>query len=377
MIDGSRSLRSTLNRFALTCVVVVVSMEFAVRFDDALRFGDSVWSRVRSTEDLVVRDGTGFHGRPLARYNQFRYNNLGMRGPDADSLKPSGVFRVITVGASETHGLYESEGMEFPRQLEDTLREIWSTNECIRGRTATERVEVLNAAIVGMTMPKAIQSLRLRMRYFDPDVVVYYPTPAQYLYEELPSARAPDSLAGDPPLPVSNALRPRLPGRFRDQLKGLLPAVVLDWLRQRDIDRVRASHPSEWRFPDVPLERVEAFERDLRSLVAAIDSVGAEPVLVTHANAFVGQSSPDRGALRAWERFYPKATGEMIIRFDALANESVREVAWGGGITLADAEVVFGGVDTDVFADFSHFTDVGAGIQAHLIGRAIAESACR
>ena len=46
----------------------------------------------------------------------------------------------------------------------------------------------------------AEQDLRLRVRALQPDVVVLYPTPVQYLNEERPLPAAPDSAA---PLPRS------------------------------------------------------------------------------------------------------------------------------------------------------------------------------
>src|SRR5580704_16764560 len=104
-----------------------------------------------------------------------------MRGPDIPLAKPPGTLRVVTAGASETFGLYESPDREFPRQLEDTLR----------ARLCGDPVEVLNAAIFGMSLPTLEQDLRLRVRPLDPDVVVLYPTPVQYLNDAMPMSATP------------------------------------------------------------------------------------------------------------------------------------------------------------------------------------------
>ncbi len=170
--------------FSVALVIVfALALEASCRIDDAQRFGTPFFSPVESESKLLVRDATGEHGRPHARYGKWVINNVGMRGPDVDLVKPPGTLRIVTAGASETFGLYESPGREFPRQLEDTLRA-----RCTGG----PHIEVLNAAIFGMSLPTVDQDLRLRVRPLHPDVVVLYPTPVQYLDDGVPTPAEPD-----------------------------------------------------------------------------------------------------------------------------------------------------------------------------------------
>src|SRR5689334_9303941 len=53
--------------------------ELATRLDDRIRFGVPLLSRVRSSDDLLVHDRDGWHGRPDARYRKWSMDSLGLR----------------------------------------------------------------------------------------------------------------------------------------------------------------------------------------------------------------------------------------------------------------------------------------------------------
>lgn len=68
--------------------------------------------------------------------------------------------------------------------------------------------------------------------------------------------------------------------------------------------------------------------------------------------------------LRQWLRHYPRATAEALIGLEAEA------VAADSAVVAADlSPAVAAGVDL-LFTDFSHFTDLGAGVVAGLLARA-------
>jgi lysophospholipase L1-like esterase len=337
-------------------VVAALAMEISCRLDDALRFGTPVLSRVESESELLVRDADGEHGRPNARYGKWVINNVGMRGPDVDPVKAPGTLRVVTAGASETFGLYESPGREFPRQLEDTLR-----------ARLGPRVQVLNAAIFGMTLPTLEQDLRLRIRALRPDVVVLYPTPVQYLNDEVPTPAAPDSAAPGR-LPFRDALRPRAMERLRQQAKALLPEWLATSLRRDDIARDARDHPAGWRFTGVPADRLAAYDADLRRTIGTIRAIGAVPVLAIHANAFDAGGPLDEPRLVSWENQYHRATGDALIAFDAAAARATVRAARDSNVTFVDLRQVHA---TAMFADYAHFTDAGAAAVAGALAPAV------
>jgi hypothetical protein len=354
--------------FALA-VLFAFSLEAACRIEDWVQFRTPIFARERSQQDLLVRDALGMHGRPGGRFQKWSLNAFGMRGPEVSQAKPARVIRVVTAGASETFGLYESPGREYPRQLEDTLNARLRDLPIACGKWSAQ---VLNAAMPGMSLPTIDQDIRLRVHPLNPDFVVLYATPPAYLYDAAPVVASPDSLNQiAPPLPARNALFPRVADRLRTQIKSLLPAVLQDRIRQHEIRVMLDSHPRDWRFTSVPADRVKAFEADLRHTVGSIRSTGAIPVLVTHGNRFAGAAKTDVGELRQWEKFYPRASGQTIVAFDSAARLTTIAVARDSRAVLIDLATTLGRSHGAAFADYSHFTDLGAGLAAGAVGGSI------
>lgn len=348
-----------------------LSFELACRIEDRIRYGMPMFSAIRDEDDLIVRDQAGMHGRPGARFQNFSLNSLGMRGPEVRLAKATTTLRVVTVGASETFGLYESPGHEYPRQLEAMLNaRLAQSCAPARGR----RVEVINAAIFGMSLPTAEQDLRLRVAPTHPDVIVAYPTPPHYLEEEMPRASRPDSARKAPP-PLAQRLHPRAIGRLREQVKALLPSPIADWMRRRQTERAVQRHAAGWRWTSVPNDRLAAYESDLRRLVGTMRAIGGIPLLMTHANAFSPSTPRDAALLARWERFYQRATGATIVAFDSVARDVTMRVAADSGVTVIDAQHALyeraAAGDRPFFADYAHFTDAGATQMASLIADSI------
>jgi len=332
---------------AIVLVIVSIAFETTVRMEDWIRYRTPMGARYRSQSDLVVRDADGIHGRSGARYKKWILNNIGTRGPDVGIPKPANTTRVALVGASETFGLSESPGQEYPRQLEDSLRRQVAC-------ASNGPVEVLNAALPGMSLPTVAQDVDRRLRRFEVDFIVLYPTPPQYLDEAVPRAARPDSSNHPPRVP----LRPRGVTRLRTQVKALVPSRLKTAMWRRSTARSLADKPDGWRFEVIPNERIEAYEAGLRSFVGSVREIGATPVLATHANLFVSAAPHDEALLASWVRFYPRATGQVIVAFDSVASAVTTQVAQDSAIPLVDVRRAVR--DPAFFSDFSHFTDLGA-----------------
>jgi hypothetical protein len=370
--SSSRPPRATIARVGETfglAVLFAFSLEAACRIEDWVEFRTPILARERSQEDLLVRDALGVHGRPGSHFQKWSLNALGMRGPEVSSVKPPHVLRVVTAGASETFGLYESPGREYPRQLEDTLNARVAS---IDTRCGAWHAQVLNAAMPGMSLPTIDQDIRLRVGPLNPDVILLYATPSVYLDDNVPVAARRDTLShAVRPLPRRYALLPRVADRIRVQLKALLPTAVQDRIRRNQISAMLAQHPDNWRFDSVPADRLERFEADLRHAVGTIRSTGATPVLMTHANRFVGSSVSDVATLRAWEKFYPRASGQTIVAFDSVARLRTIAVARDSEAVLIDLTQTLARYRGAAFADYSHFTDLGAALAAATVTASI------
>ena len=239
------------------------------------------------------------------------------------------------------------------------------------------RFEVLNAAFAGMGLPTIDQDVSRRLRRLHPDFIFIYPSPAQYLEDALPSAAPPDPLASTAAPPASRALRPRAAARIREQMKLLIPAWAQTKMRALQTRNEIAAHPSGWRFTAVPEVRLVRFESDLRHLIGTVRSIGAEPIVATHANRFMGMAKPDPMGLTDWEKFYPRATGQTIVAFDSLAAASTLRVAADSNVVAVDAAQRLEMAGAPAFADFVHFTDLGASHMADIASRGVIAAVAR
>lgn len=368
--------RRLASRLALA-LILALSFELTVRVQDWVRFRMPMLSPVTSEEDLMVRDQFGAHGRPNARYRKWSEDSLGFRGVDVPVAKPAGTVRVVLTGASETFGLYESPNREFARALEDTLNAQLAAGAC--GGGSARHFEVLNDALPGMSLPTVAQEIQLRLGRFAPDVIVHYPSPAQFLEDRMPFATPRDTGAGAHDLPGRwrRALHPRSFDIVRDQLKKATPALLLTWLRRRSAEDETRGHAAGWRFTRVPPVRMAAFDSSLRALVGDIHALGAEPVLATHATAFERPRADSAAMLAAWQRFYPRATGQTIIRFDDSARATTLRAGADSSVLVADVAGAFAHADGANFADFVHFTDEGSARVAQVLAPAVLAAARR
>jgi hypothetical protein len=343
--------------WVLLLLLVPPAFELTVRLEDWARFGVPLDSPVTTIDDLSVVDSVGQHARPGTAFKQFRINALGFRGAELpDSILRSRPL-VITSGASETFGAYESPDHEWPRQMADSLA----------SRCGSDRVTVLNAAFAGMALPTVIQDVQLRLLPLHPRIIVYYPTPSQYLYMRSP---VPSPRSTQPPKAFSRWRSRALP-RLRDALKSAVPAPVLEYLRRGDTERARES--GEELFPSLPVERLDSIDGHLRVLIGTVRRGGSALVLMIPQNRFADTTSiEERRWLRAWEHMMPKASASMLLSFGELARVRVRAVAADSGVTLVDPALMVRPERASLFADYLHFTDRGAAIVAGAVASSVA-----
>jgi len=89
------------------------------------------------------------------------------RGPrEVAPEKPSGIYRIITTGDSCAWGAMVDDEMTWSAVLEQALREIYGD----------DRVEVLNAGVVGYGPDQVTRLIEDKLRLFAPDLIVYYGT---------------------------------------------------------------------------------------------------------------------------------------------------------------------------------------------------------
>lgn len=93
---------------------------------------------------------------------QFSLNNLGFRDADVRIPKPDGVVRIVCIGASTTEE-GPTNALTYPNILERKLR----------GHFRTDRIDVINCGISGMTVQKEFLRLADYLAV-EPDIAVIY-----------------------------------------------------------------------------------------------------------------------------------------------------------------------------------------------------------
>jgi hypothetical protein len=340
-------------RIAAITGIFLACLEICARLDDHWRWGAPLAGDY-SNEQLRVTDHLGQRCRPNAQFEKWRLNSFGFRGAEVSEQKPKDVTRVLLVGASETFGLYESPGHEYPAQLKQTLEE-----------RSPGRFQILNAACAGMSPPRIEHQFKTWLWKLAPDVVLFYPSPQFYLDDDPPRFTAAT------PTPSSSAFVSRLGRKLKIALKGFLPARMQTWLRETQIRRATAQHGEGWVWSRVPEERLSLFREQVGDLISSVQTAGARPMLVTHASRFADPLSPrDRAELVALRVFYPRASETVILDFERAANQIIREIAEARHLSLIDAEQALG-KNPASYADFAHLTDTGASAMAGLLADAL------
>ena len=353
-------MRTTIWRaisFAGLALVAFLSAELAARLDDRLRLGIPFGHTPDYDRDLKFRDWFGVRGKPNGRYRRWHLDSTGFRGPDVARAKVPGCRRVMVLGASETFGLYEPDGREYPAQLRDSLE----TRGCF---------EVLNAAVAGMGLEGIIRYWENYGAAFAPDIVVVYPSPTFYLSNNDPTW---------PQILTKAQPAPDLP--FRPRILESMHNVwgTPDFIQTRRVDRWiardRAARSGDWLFQTVPSTRLAEFMRDLDSLVTSIRARGSTPVVMTHAMRFANPVDPrDSFELKSWSQFTPRATEETMLAFEHAAAAEMRTDAARQRIPLVDLDSALTG-RRELFGDAIHFLEGGSAIVAGLLTERVSESA--
>lgn len=347
--------------------VCLVVAEAVSRLDDWIFQGVPFLASPDRERDLTLHDELGVRGRPNGHFKKYKLNEFGFRGPPISKEKPNGVLRIMVIGASETFGLYESEGNEFPAWLAKILQpsSVEVADAKAVGKPPPPKIEVINAAVAGMALPTLTQYYEKWASQFHPDIVVIYPSPQFYLDNEVPIPAKP------PTTPPADIVRSRFLERLKDTAKqsDLIKAARVWWI----LNRERSLKSDDWFFRTVPQDRVDAFTKDLIKLLAAVAQSGATPVLVTHGfktpREPEEQTDQDLRELSAYRIFFPRAEPGVLPRFDHAANFAMIEYAtprlngdadWDwSGIPLIDAAKELDG-QRELFADPTHFNDEGS-----------------
>jgi hypothetical protein len=339
---------------ASTAVMIwlgVIWLEFALRIFFkwiAPRFGAS--SLIRSWESSLLQFSSRMgemswmdpRPHPFLQFTSARWTSEAGRGLGFGSIevkdlpKPAGVIRVTCLGNSTTFDGY-------PERLEDFL------NRCGAG----PRFQVLNFGTGWWTSVHTMLNFVLNVRDFHPDFVVVHENCNDEKYRGYAGMR------GD----YAHAIRPLSLWRYRDAW-----LYRFSLLYRLGIVLISKRFPRVYYFPHVGVamvrgktpdyvpEELHLFRRNIETICDLAAADGIKVIIPT-----MPFSKLHRYTKFDQERFHPHLFG---------ANAILREIAIAKRVELVELERMF--LDRDsFFKDGFHLDEVGVGIKALEIGKAI------
>lgn len=337
------------------------TLELASRLEQWFLYKAPILGVYTYDSALFTIDEFGIRGKANGAYEKWRLNSFGFRGPEIQQVKAGRRLRVICVGASETFGLYESAGKEWPRQLEQVLN-----------RSELD-AEVINAALAGMSLSQRIGHLENRLLAFSPDVVVFMLEYGSYAGLTPERMRVPRNTPRMPAQEVGiigglGSLR--VIGRIKDVVIPKLPVSIQEMVgevertmklrtKQRELGEKFRS------FTHVEAFEVAAFKEALNMLAMKADAAGVKLVLVSPAMWMTPRNIEI--TYLSWPFIDESWWREGSVRFPRIAQEFAKE----RGIAFVDLSAIVQGHEPEYMVDMLHFNDRGAEQVAQHMARTI------
>jgi hypothetical protein len=350
-------------RLLIALCLAAATFEIAARIDDWVRFGADPLDYYGSKNLRWVDDQGLPFNRPGVRFEKWRHDEHGFRiHPDrvAADAAPGGI---VCLGTSESYGLHESPGQEWPAVLGALV--------------ADDGIRVINASVVGMSPFQFIPYFERYVAGQRPALVVLLISPFSFVQSMSggdPSAPADPQQVGR----MRSACKPRLKeySRFLPKARASFMSHLPDrWARAFAIGRQRQKSVKQGTAPggaapslDAPLrEHLAAYRSLMDDLAGRLRACGAEVVFTTYPNSLrIDGSLSAAEGLAGRQRWLPaySPVGLLAISRDFAA--ATREHCDSMGHHLVDLEAALP-KDDATFADSVHLTDVGADLAAHAI----------
>ncbi|HVX16223.1 MAG TPA: GDSL-type esterase/lipase family protein [Pirellulales bacterium] len=322
--------RQIVLKVSLATLVTLVSAEGMLRVYVALRG----WTPNCYAAQLHLfrpEPIAGYDLRPGFRLRSGVYsvsiNSLGLRGPEVNRTKPSGVRRIAIVGESSAFGYLVSDGEEAARRLEKIL-------------AAEEHpIEVINAAVPGYNLFQSIERFREVVAPLKPDIVVAY-----LGWNDLPYVVSND------PGAENHRRRNSAPGWERWMGHSALYGFTVYRLWGGPVRMV----PADFAGGEPTTAGIRQFHDNLATLAKQVQRAGATLVVCAQATAARPDVSPAlRSALGS-----DAAKQADAIRLGEWLHRTLADFAAERHLTFVDAYTQIPPT-TEMLADYVHLTTAG------------------
>jgi len=259
-----------------------------------LEVGLRVWFWTRGSEherEMYVYDRAAintkisqFVGVPFLNYtlnpSQSDINQLGYRGAAVAVPKPTGVFRIVVIGASTTFGIGLATDETWPFQLQSILHDQYGYN-----------VEVINLGVPGYYSLNSVVNLATHGLALEPDLVINYDgvnDAVVRMYQDPACYNSATPLFG---MGIDQGLWQLSSSELPPSTLYRVLAIRFGWMQDPTTLNSQSAptgfcppEPKNGNFSDrVAKNPPVYFERNLRSMVALAQSVKARTVLTTFA----------------------------------------------------------------------------------------------
>jgi len=340
----------------------IFTLDICARLEDAIKYGAPLWEAY-SAECLESRDSSGLpYNVPNARFEKWRHNSLGFRGPEVMPIKPSGTMRIVCAGSSESYGMFESPDKEWPAQLQKKL--------------STPTYEIVNASAVGLNLTSYGDYLKKHVFALKPDIIVLVFSPIMYVsvLEKTAAEKGSSSKTDEKNRSQNSSLTKKLFANIRilpkikqviketaiDKFPGTLKRYRIRNMQNQieEIERLRLNGRKPMDFvPDIYLN---SFRVELKRLVELIRSQGIDvmltsyPTLMSHDNItkYIEIYMDGR-------RFHIYFTLTGMVNSHKQMNTVIEHVAVEQQTMFLDASSIIP-KSTDYYGDLFHLTDKGA-----------------
>lgn len=346
-------------RWIVFTACFVVTIEAASRVDQWMAYGAPILGVYTYDSALFVLDEFGIRGKPNGRYEKWSLNSMGFRGDEITLERTAGQDRVICIGASETFGLYEAAGNEWPRRLEQVLRQEGAPTE------------VINAAIAGMSLPQRTRHLTSRLLRLRSDVVVMmleYGSYAGLTRENVQVRRQSHAVLSDTSGIMVGLKSLRMISRVKDIVLPKFPApireMVVNMERTFRTNLVKQQLGAQYRsFVQVQPFEIDMFRSDLEELAAVTREAGVTLILTSPAMWFTDRN------VAAMYLSWPYVDESWWRQAQTIFSDVAKTFAQSHDIAYLDLSESVHGNEESLMTDFLHFNDRGADV----VGRRIAQ----
>lgn len=323
----------------INSILFFAILELSARCDDMVTFGADFFKPYTRNTTIEQYDSFGLTGKPGGAYQKWKLNNLGFRGNNVNRGKNTGVLRILCAGASETFGLYEDEGKEWPAQLSRLLKQNFSNTELIN--TSFYGTGYFYSTIIHRFEQDWIK--------LNPDILILYASFYSYLYRY---DKKQQHGRHDNTLPLIGHVR--ILGKIQNRFAQVAPKQLMDIFdKQKLKQEIKGNRKADPRTL-LPIEEAKQnLENDIKELNAFCKKNGIILILSSYVQRL------DETGLLYIQAGHPQLDQNHIIAYHHAFNEHIKMLA-------QKEQILFANIADEVnsspryLADGVHFTNEGA-----------------